>query len=172
MLFARAESEGKHDKVAWGKFVHFNSKYKIHSTVRDELGRYIVIDTELLNRRMPLGNVYGPSNGDRPEFFEEVFNKITSFDNNELIVVGGDWNVAVNNLIPLIHPIFIEIDPEGGYKSLLNNATLLIFFEVCILILESTHGEGSMVPREANWIILLFLNSLVWGPVCENCTAQ
>ena len=38
---------------------------------------------------------------------------------------------------------------------------LLIFLEVCILILESTHGEGLMVSREADWIILLFLNSLV-----------
>ena len=66
LCFARADSEGKHDKVAWGKFVHFNSKYKIHSTIRDELGRYIVTDTEFLNRRMALGNVYGS------EFFEEV----------------------------------------------------------------------------------------------------
>ena len=44
-------------------------------------------DTEFLNRRMTLGNVYGPSSGDHPEFFEEVFNKITAFD-NERIVVG------------------------------------------------------------------------------------
>ena len=87
-----------------------------------------------------------------------------------MIVVGRDWNVAVNHLIPIIHPIFIEIDPEGGYKSLLNDAMLLIFFEVCILILESTHGEGIMVPREGNWIILLFLNSLVGDPSAK--TAQ
>ena len=43
-----------------------NFEYKIHSTIRDELGRYIVTDTEFLNRRMALGNVYGS------EFFEEV----------------------------------------------------------------------------------------------------
>ena len=49
-------------------------------------------DTEFFNRLMTLGNVYEPSSGDHPEFFEEVFNKVTSFD-NELIVVGGDWNV-------------------------------------------------------------------------------
>ena len=42
-----------------------NFEYKIHSTIRDELGRYIVIDIEFFNRRMTLGNVYGPS-----EFFE------------------------------------------------------------------------------------------------------
>ena len=64
------------------------------------MGRYILTDIEFLNRRMTLGTVYGPSSGDQPEFFEEVFNKITSFD-SELIVVGGDWNAALN--LSLIH---------------------------------------------------------------------
>ena len=59
-----------------------------------------MIDIEFLNRHMTLGNVYGSSSGDHPEFFEEVFNKIVSFD-NELIVVGDDWNVALN--LSLIH---------------------------------------------------------------------
>ena len=38
---------------------------------------------------------------------------------------------------------------------------LLIYFEAYILTLESTHGEGLIVHREADWIISLFLNSLV-----------
>ena len=118
-----------------------------------------MIDTQLLNRHTTLGNVYGPSSGDHPEFFEEVFNKITSFD-SALIVVGGDWNVALNPTLDTNHSSNIyRIDPEGRYKSLLNNAMLLIFFDVCILILESTHGEGLL--READWINLSFLNSLV-----------
>jgi len=58
-----------------------NFEYKIHSTIRDELGRYIVTDIKFLSRCMTLGNVYGLSSGDHPEFFEEVFSKITSFDN-------------------------------------------------------------------------------------------
>ena len=115
-------------------------------------------DTEFLNRRMTLGNVYGPSSGDHPEFFEEVFSKITSFD-NERIVVG--MLLQIPHLIPIIHPTFTETDAEGRYKSLLNNAMFLTGFEVCILTLESTHGEGLMVLREADWIILLFLNSLI-----------
>ena len=38
---------------------------------------------------------------------------------------------------------------------------MLIYFEAYnILTLESTHGEGLIVHREADWIISLFLNSL------------
>ena len=88
--------------ISWKQFKN-SLEYKIHSTIRDELGRYIVIDTEFLNRRMALGNVYGPSNGDHPEFFQEVFNKITSFD-SELIVVGGDWNAALNHTLDTNQP--------------------------------------------------------------------
>ena len=90
-----------------------NFEYKIHSTIRDELGRYILIDIEILNRRMTLGNVYGPSNGDHPEFFQEVFNKITSFD-NELIVVGGNWNVALNPKLDTNHPSNIYRNRSRG----------------------------------------------------------
>ena len=39
-------------------------EYKIHSTIRDELGRYILTDIEFLNRCMTLGNIYEPSSGD------------------------------------------------------------------------------------------------------------
>ena len=88
-------------------------EYKIHSTIRDELGRYILIDIEFLNRCMTLGNVYEPSSGDQPEFFEEVFNKITSFD-NEPIVVGGDWNVAVNPTLDTNHPSSVNRNRSRG----------------------------------------------------------
>ena len=90
-----------------------NSEYKIHTIIRDELGRCIVIDIEFLNRRMTLGNVYGPSCGDHPEFFEEVFNKVTSFD-NELIVVGSDWNVALNPTLDTNHPSNIYRNRSRG----------------------------------------------------------
>ena len=39
-------------------------EYKIHSTIRDELGRYILTDIEFLNRCMTIGNIYEPSSGD------------------------------------------------------------------------------------------------------------
>ena len=36
---------------------------------------------------------YEPSSGDQPEFFEEVFSKMTSFD-NELIVGISRWRIV------------------------------------------------------------------------------
>ena len=72
-----------------------------------------MIDIEFLNRRMTLGNVYGSSSGDHPEFFEEVFNKIVSFD-NELIVVGDDWNVALNPTLDTNNPSNIYRNRSRG----------------------------------------------------------
>ena len=62
---------------------------------------------------MILGNIYEPDSGDQPEFFEEVFNKITSFD-NELIVVGGDWNVAVNPTLDTNNPSIVNRNRSRG----------------------------------------------------------
>ena len=127
------------------------------------MGRYILTDIEFLNRRMTLGTVYGPSSGDQPEFFEEVFNKITSFD-SELIVVGGDWNAALNHTLDTNHPSNIYRNRSRvKIQEFIEQCDVVDIFEVCtcILMLESTHGKGLMLLREADWIILLFLNSLV-----------
>ena len=48
----------------------------------------------MLNKRLTLGNVCAPSSGDHAEFLDKVINEVSM--NNELIVVGGDWNVALN----------------------------------------------------------------------------
>jgi len=94
---------------------------------------------------MALGNVYGPSSGDQPEFFEEVFNKITSFG-NELTVVGGDWDVALNPSLDTKHPskVYRNRSREKIQKFIeqCNVVHLLILFKVYILISESTHGDG------------------------------
>ena len=52
---------------------------------------------------MTLANVYAPSSGDHPEFFEKFFTEIVSLD-NRLIVIGGDWNTAINPKIATNHP--------------------------------------------------------------------
>ena len=46
-----------------------NFEYKIHSVLKDTEGRYIIMDIEMLNKRMTVANVYAPSSGDHPEFF-------------------------------------------------------------------------------------------------------
>ena len=99
-----------HDTGSKGVAVLFknNFEYKIHSILKDDGGRYIPIDMEMLNKRMTLANVYAPSSGDHPEFFYKFFTEIVSLD-NELIVIGGDWNTAINPKIDTNHPTNIYI---------------------------------------------------------------
>ena len=59
----------------------------------------VLLYIEFLNRSMTLGN---------------VFNKITSFDNNELIADGGDWNVALNPTLDTNHPSSIYRNRSRG----------------------------------------------------------
>ena len=54
-----------------------------------------MIDIEMLNKHLTFANLYAPSSGDHPEFFDKVINEVVSMD-NELIVIRGDWNVALN----------------------------------------------------------------------------
>ena len=62
-------------------------EYKIYNILKDDEGRYILIDIEMLNKRLTLANLYAPSSGDHPEFFDKVINEVVSMD-NELIVIG------------------------------------------------------------------------------------
>ena len=39
--------------------------------------------------------MYGPSGTDSPTFFETMFNEIEALENDE-IIIGGDWNIALN----------------------------------------------------------------------------
>ena len=62
-----------------------------------------MIDIEMLNKRITLASVFAPSSGDHPEFFDTLMREVVNMD-NELIIIGGDWNVAVNPKIDTNHP--------------------------------------------------------------------
>ena len=72
-----------------------NFEYKLHSVHRDPNGSYIIMDIEFLKKRVTLVNVYGPSSGDCPLFFDTISDIIDDIG-NELIVCGGDWNVVLD----------------------------------------------------------------------------
>jgi len=80
-----------------GVAILFNNdfEYKIHRVIRDPNGCYLLLDIELLNKRMTLINVYGPSAGDCPDFFDKVTECIDQLG-NDLIIAAGDWNVVLN----------------------------------------------------------------------------
>ena len=57
----------------------------------------------MLNKHITLANVYAPSSGDHSEFFDTLMREVVNMD-NELIIIGGDWNVAMNPKIDTNHP--------------------------------------------------------------------
>ena len=83
-----------------GVAILFNStfEHKIHKVIKDPYGHYIIMDLEMLDKRITLVNAYGPSAGDNPQFFENVFNLINGLGNGT-IISGGDWNCLLNPAI-------------------------------------------------------------------------
>ena len=43
-----------------------NFEYKIHNILKADEWRYILSNTEILNKRLTLTNLYAPSSGDHP----------------------------------------------------------------------------------------------------------
>ena len=74
-----------------------------------------MIDIEMLNKRLTLAKLYASSSGDHPEFFDKVINEVMSLD-NELIVIGGDWNVALNPKIDSNQPSSVYCARSRGEK--------------------------------------------------------
>ena len=72
-----------------------NFEYKIHNVFRDPDGCYIIIDVELLQKRLTLVNIYGPSSGDSPEFFDQISDSIEQVG-NDFVITAGDWNCVLN----------------------------------------------------------------------------
>lgn len=68
-----------------------NFEYKVLDVKRDPLGCYVALSIEFLKKKYTLINVYGPSCGDKPDFFDNICDCIDFFQ-NDLIIVGGDWN--------------------------------------------------------------------------------
>ena len=56
----------------------------------------------MLNKRMTIANIYAQSSGDHLQSFEKVIREVVLLD-NESIVIGGDWNVALNPKIDSNH---------------------------------------------------------------------
>ena len=80
----------------------FNSsfEYKILRMIKDPNGCFLIIDIdiELLQKRLTLINLYGPSAGDHPEFYEEIL-QYTLQIGNDVNVLSGDWNCVLNPLL-------------------------------------------------------------------------
>ena len=61
---------------------------------RDPDGSYIILDVEIMKKRITLVNIYGPSSGDQPDLFNNTSNQIDRMG-NQFIIAGGDWNILL-----------------------------------------------------------------------------
>ena len=68
----------------------------------------VILDVEILKKRITMDNVYGPSGGNKPDFFNNISNQIDRIG-NQLIIAGGDWNVLSN--------ITIDVRNYKGYVN-------------------------------------------------------
>ena len=73
-------SHGENDAPGVAILFKNDFAFQIHEVIRDTEGRYIIVDVTINNKRIILGNVYGP-NEDKPEFYEEFIEKIESLPN-------------------------------------------------------------------------------------------
>ena len=79
---------------ARGVAVLYNkTKVFCKSEIKDQDGRYIILNAQIEDEDITICNLYGP-NEDNPLFFEEVFKQIENQENANLII-GGDFNVTL-----------------------------------------------------------------------------
>ena len=133
-----------------------NFEYKVHGVSRDPNGCFIALDVEFLKKRITLVNIYAPSRGDHPEYFEDII-KLFEEVGNDHIIIGGDWNCALD----------LKLDTRN-YSSCSNRPLTrkkyMISWEVltCVIYLEKItrkhvyiHGENSIVLNKHGLIIFL-----------------
>ena len=106
-------------KSEWGASVYFahgsrNSKgvcililiknnvdFVVHAYQGDNNGRFLILDVTVNSKRISLINIYGP-NKDNAEFFQDLFQNLELYDNEE-IIMAGDFNCILD----------LELDRRG-----------------------------------------------------------
>lgn len=73
--------------------IHKSVPFHILKTIRDPLGRYVIINGRMFNEYCNLVNVYGP-NTDEPNFFNNLFLILSSL--RGILIVAGDFNCTLD----------------------------------------------------------------------------
>ena len=82
-----------------------NFQFQISKYLVDPEGRFIIADIEIQDKTLTLENIYAP-NKDEPTFFQNVCEKLSSFD-CDFIILGGDFNLVGD----------IHKDKKGGIPT-------------------------------------------------------
>ena len=69
-------------------------EHKVHRVKTDQNGNFIILELNIEGKQITLVNLYGP-NDDKPEFYENIKQKVAEFENEEVIMCG-DWNLCLD----------------------------------------------------------------------------
>ena len=99
--------------------------FKILNCLRDTNGRYIFLDLELENNRIHLINIYAPSTGDHPDFFEKIYESLENMRNDK-VIIAGDWNCILDEQIDCKNYLSTNHKPlsREKIKSIIRNFEL------------------------------------------------
>ena len=90
IVFAHGSSKSRGVAI----LIKTSLQVKINKAIKDCEGRYVILDTTILNKNIAIINIYGP-NEDSPNFFIKIIEQIENIDPITHIL-GGDWNITLN----------------------------------------------------------------------------
>ena len=67
-----------------------NFEQQVESIKTNPNGNYIILNMTIQGKKVTLVNIYGP-NEDNPQFYRNLKEKYSEFD-NEILIICGDWN--------------------------------------------------------------------------------
>ena len=85
-----------------------NYDIKVHNVLKDEYGRFLILDIERNGSKYTIGNIYMPTRNHETEqrdTFAQSTAELDKFENGH-VIIGGDYNVYVN-------PALDKIDGMG-----------------------------------------------------------
>ena len=83
-----------------------NFDQQVESIKTDPNGNYIILNMTIQGKKVTLVNIYGP-NEDNPQFYRNLKEKYSEFD-NKLLIIWGDWNFVQNPKIDCYNYLLIN----------------------------------------------------------------
>ena len=71
-----------------------NFEYKVERVKTDKNGNYIILYVNIQGKQITLANLYSP-NQDNPNFYTNIKQKVSEFENDQVIMCG-DWNSVLD----------------------------------------------------------------------------
>lgn len=137
-------------KAEWGNDIFFSSyttmsrgvmilinnnfDQKVKRVKTDKNGNYIILDMDIQGKQITLVNIYGP-NEDNPHFYENLIQKISEFE-NENVIICGDWNLVLD--IEKDYDNYLHINNPKARKVVLNLLEEENFIDVWRVMHEDT----------------------------------